>query len=110
MSITIKTEDLIRVRELFLLYSKKGAFLMEEYVEAGTVYKTIQALLEAAEKDEDVSLEKKDAGYVLSTINVCSQRAPVEVQNYKPIAQLFETLSEAIKATDGEETKPAKRK
>lgn len=117
MSVVVKVEDLTRVRDLFVLYGKKGAFNLEEFADVGAVYKNVAAALEGADEAKEVDLTKKDVTYVLSAINVCSQRAPVEVQNYKPIASLFDTLSEALKAagTDDDvveeiDTKPRSRK
>ena len=117
MSVVVQVADLTRVRDLFVLYGKKGAFNLEEFSDVGAVYKNVAAALESADEAKEVDLTKKDVTYVLSAINVCSQRAPVEVQNYKPIASLFDTLSEALKAAGHEddvdeenETKPRSSK
>lgn len=82
-----------QVQQLFLLYSKKGAFTLEEYGDVSTVYKHVQ---EALSSDE-LTLSDDDVKFVLTAINICSQRSPVEVQNYKLIATLFETLGASIK-------------
>lgn len=82
-----------QVQQLFVLYAKKGAFTLEEYSDVGTVYKHVQ---EALASDEH-TLTDDDVKFVLTAINICSQRTAVEVQNYKLIASLFETLGESIK-------------
>lgn len=106
-SISLPQTVLTRACELFVLYSKKGAFQIEEYVDAGSVYKRF---LEAAKESGEVS--EIDIKYVISAINVCSQRTPVEAQNYKPIADLLEALAQSIRpaeepVADEEEEKPA---
>lgn len=98
MSISIKNSEATQIRELFVLYSKKSAFNIDEYVDVGNVYKrVVDAIGESKSADEYVSLEKKDAAFIYTTMNVCSQRAPVEIQNYKAIATLFELLSSLLK-------------
>ena len=104
-TISLPTNVITRACELFVLYSKKGAFQIEEYTDAGAVYKR---LAEAAKSGEEVS--EVDVNYVISAINVCSQRTPVEAQNYKPIADLLEVLARAVQpapVAEEEEDKPS---
>lgn len=101
--LTVSTGDVSRSRDLFVLYAKKGAFELSEYCDVGSVFKNLSAALESAADAKEVSLGAKDVAYVLSAINVCSQRTPVEVQNYKTIANLFETFGEALKGVSGVE-------
>ena len=98
-TITVQTLDATRARDLFTLYSKKAAFVLEEYSDVGNVFKN---LTDAVGEDagETVELSKTDVTYVLNAINVCSQRTAVDVQNYKPIAALHEALTEALKAAE----------
>lgn len=107
MSVSIKTSEAAQIRELFVLYSKKSAFNIDEYVDVGTLYKKLNDLVsESKSSDELVNLEKSDATFIFNTMTVCSQRAPVEVQNYKVIGNLFDLLSELLKEVKlDEETK-----
>jgi hypothetical protein len=94
------------LRDLFVLYSTKNAFKLEEYADVGRVYKTLVDALANATTDGELSVN--DVRYVLNAINTCSSRPiGVEVQNYKPIAALFESLSELLKKAteEDEETK-----
>lgn len=106
MSVVVPVDELTRTRDLFTLYSTKNAFKLEEYSDVGRVYKGVVDALEGAHTTG--SLEVSDVRFILNAINTCSTRPiGVEVQNYKPIAALFESLSEALKkATDDEESKP----
>lgn len=100
---SLPTSVITRARELFTLYSKKGAFQIEEYADAGAVYKR---LTDAGQGEDQVDVTEVDVKYIVSAINVCSTRVPTEVQNYKPISDLLDTLSSALKALgDEEETK-----
>jgi flagellar basal body-associated protein FliL len=103
MSVLVQAADLTRARDLLTLYKKKDAFNFEELSDVSDVYKHIATALEEAGDKPEASVSKKDVAYLLSAMNVCSQRAPMELQNYKPIASLFETFSEALKAADSEE-------
>lgn len=107
MSITVQAADLTRIRDLIALYLKKGGFEPDETVDVGTVYKNVTSAIKDLDGESSAELTQKDVTYVLSAMNVCAQRIPVELQNYKPIASLFETLSELLKAHADEETKPS---
>ena len=103
-SFSLPTAVITRACEVFVLYAKKGAFQVEEFADAGAVY---GRLTEAAKSSAEVS--EVDIKYVISVINVCSQRTPVESQNFKPIADLLTALTTAITAVpevDEEEEKP----
>ena len=102
-SITLTTEILSRTRDLFTLYSKKSAFNLEEYADVGAVFKRVVAALEASQESGSADVDEVDAKYVLSAINVCSQRVPTEVQNYKAIADLTEVLATALQASSADE-------
>jgi hypothetical protein len=109
MSVSLKNSDAAQIRELFVLYSKKSAFNIDEYVDVGGVYKrVVDAIGESKSPDDVVSLEKKDAAFIYTTMNVCSQRAPVEIQNYKAIASLFELLASLLKDMSVEDTEETK--
>jgi hypothetical protein len=94
-----------RARDLFTLFAKKAAFDISEFADAGSVFKRITELLEGAKPDTTIEVGEIDVKYLMGAINVCCQRTPVEVQNYKPIAELLESLSSAIKVVDTEESK-----
>lgn len=102
--ITLPVSVIARVKDLFTLYSTKSAFKLEEYADVGGVY---MRLVEALKSEGSAEVSETDCKYVLSAINVCSQRIPVEVQNYRAISELLETLANALKAdvVDDEETK-----
>ena len=106
-TVSLTTEILSRTRDLFILYSKKSAFNLEEYSDVGAVFKRLSASLEAAQKEGSADVDEVDVKYVVSAINVCSQRVPTEFQNYKPIADLVEVLVAALKA-DSEEKEESK--
>ena len=100
--IALPATVITRACELFVLYSKKSAFQIEEYSDAGAVYKRLQD----AAKEDSPELSEVDVKYVISAINVCANRTPVEVQNYKPISDLLEALAQALQPdSDAEEQK-----
>lgn len=110
MSVSIPVNELKRVHELYVLLHDKKAFELNEYEDAGRVYKALAAALESASKDGESGvgeLSPEDLNYVLNAMNVCSLRVGLGLQNYKLIAELFETLQKALKAhlADEEETK-----
>lgn len=98
--ITLPANVVTRARDLFVLYSTKSAFKLEEYADVGAVYKR---LLEAVQGEEPAEISDVDVKYIISAINVCAQRTPVEVQNYKPIAELLEYLAKALQPAVEEE-------
>ena len=106
-TINLTGEILTRTRDLLTLYSKKSAFNLEEYVDVGAVFKRVCEAQEAAQKDGSADVAELDVKYVVSAINVCSQRVPTEVQNYKPIADLVEVLARSLQpaSSDEEESK-----
>ena len=101
--ITLPVPVVARARDLFVLYSNKSAFNLEEYADVGSIYKQILQALQTEEKT--CELEDTHVKYIISAINVCASRTPVEIQNYKPIAELLEILSQALKPSSEEETK-----
>lgn len=103
MSITVQAADLTRIRDLISLYLKKGAFEPDETVDVGTIYKNLVASIKNLGSSTTASLSVKDATYMLSAMNVCAQRSPIELQNYKPIFSLFETLSALLKEYEDEQ-------
>lgn len=105
MSVSVKVEDLVRARDVLVLYSKKAAFNIEEYTDVGTIYKSIVSKIDGAKETDTLEVAKQDMLYVVQSMNVCAQRAPIELVNYKPIAALFETLSAILKQSEEEESK-----
>lgn len=103
-TVSIAASTIAVARELFVLYSKKNAFTLEEYADVGAVY---GRLTEFAGKEGDVDVSDVDVKYLINVISVCSARVPTEVQNYKTIADLLETLAGALKTPtdDGLEEK-----
>ena len=106
-TVSLTTEILTRARDLFTLYSKKSAFNLEEYADVGAVFKRVVAALEASQSSGSADVEEIDVKYIISAVNVCSQRVPTEVQNYKPIADLVEVLVGTLKVPEDEEEKEA---
>jgi hypothetical protein len=100
MSLSVQAADITRIRDLITLYIKKGAFEADELIDVGTVHKSVSQVLKELGEETSGELTKKDVTYILNAMTVCAQRTPVELQNYKPIYTLFETLSELLKATD----------
>ena len=90
-TVSLPTAVVTRACEVFVLYAKKGAFQVEEFADAGAVY---GRLVEAAKSSTEVS--EVDVKYVISVINVCSSRTPVEAQNFKPISELLTVLATAV--------------
>ncbi len=111
MSVQVPVEDLTRILELLTLYSHKGSFNLDEYIGVGTAFKNISEAKAAVKDETEVALKKEDVACVLNSISILSVRPPREgmggpgVQNYKPIALLFETLRDILKASEEEETK-----
>ncbi len=90
-----------RVVELMLLFSKKASFHIQEYKNVGGVFERLSKALEESQDPVDVSVA--DVKLMVGTINVCSQRTPVEVQNYRVIADLLDTLTEVLNTVGGDE-------
>ena len=105
MSISVNVKDLTSARDVLILYSKKGAFNIEEYTDVGNVYKSVSTKLEEAKEAESTEVPKPDMLYIVNAMTVCAQRTPIELQNYKPLAALFETLSSILKQAEEEESK-----
>lgn len=102
-SVTLTTATITRARDLFLLYSKKAAFAIEEYSDVHSVFKRLTEALESA-KGGSAEVTENDVKYIISAINVCANRTPIEVQNYAPIAELENSLKKAIEeSADAEE-------
>lgn len=102
MSVSVQAGDLTRIRDLIALYVKKGAFEAEELVDVGTVHKNVAQVIKDLSDATSGDLSKKDVMFILNAMSVCAQRSPIELQNYKPIYTLFETLGELLKASDEE--------
>lgn len=92
--ITLPVSVIARIKDLFKLYSTKSAFILEEYADVGGVY---SSLVEALKSDGSAELSETYCKYVLGAINVCSQRIPVDVQNYRAISELLEIITSALK-------------
>lgn len=99
-TVSLPTTVLARACELFTFFSKKAAFNIEEYSDAGAVYARV---LDAAKAGKPADITVADANYLISAITVCSQRTPVEVANYKPIAELLESLQGSLKKEDDDQ-------
>jgi hypothetical protein len=99
-TVSLSTAVLTRASELFVFFSKKAAFNIDEYADAGAVYARV---LEAAKTGQPAEVTVTDATYLVSAITVCSQRTPVEVANYKPIAELLESLQGSLKKESDEQ-------
>lgn len=105
MSVTISAPELKRIHDLFVLLHEKKGFELAEYEDVGRIFKHVVSALEKA-KDSDGELERLDVQYILNTINVCSVRVGMGVQNYRLIADLLDSLTAAMKdVSDDEETK-----
>ncbi len=101
-TITLPAAVVSRARDLFVLYSTKSAFKLEEYADVGAVYKRLS---DAAQGEEPAEVSETDVKYIISAINICAQRTPVEVQNYKPIADLLDALAKSLQPVEDDETK-----
>ncbi len=78
---------------LLVLFSQKAAFDIQEFKPIGGLFERFKKASEA-EKQTDFSIE--DINTVISTINVCCQRKPVEVQNYRGIADMLDMLTKIV--------------
>jgi hypothetical protein len=101
-SISFPATIITRARDLFILYSKKAAFALEEYGDVHAVYKRLTEAVEASTESGSAELSEQDIKYIVSAMNVCATRTPVEVQNYKPIGELLDVLGEALKPVDAD--------
>ncbi len=102
--VQLEAATITRVLELLVLFSKKAAFQLQEFERVGGLFQRFSKAAEAQEKFEDFPLD--DVKIVISTINVCTQRAPVEVQNYRAIADLLDKLTKVVnECEDCEEMK-----
>lgn len=93
-------QDSTQLLELFVLYAKKNAFSIDEYGDVFTMYNKIKEFLVKCQSAQDVTLkldlENKELAYLVKVMEVCSQRTPVEVQNYKGISVLFDKLKNLL--------------
>ncbi|KAL3668759.1 hypothetical protein V7S43_006054 [Phytophthora oleae] len=99
-TVSLPTTVVTRARELFVSYSKKGAFRIEEYADVSAVFTRLTEAVKSETAHADVS--EQDAKYLISAINVCSNRAPTEAINLKPEGELLEALTAAVKSEDEE--------
>ncbi len=105
VSVQVKTSVVSQCVEVMLLFSNKAAFLITEYEQTGALFARLN---KAVQSDMDVvDVEKQDLKFVLSSIDVCSSRKPVDVQNFRAIADLRDDVDKALKTaveskTDGE--------
>ena len=98
MSVYLKASEAAQIRDIFVLYSKKSGFNIDEYVDVGAVWKRVAELVTSAKSvAEQVSLTDKDAVFIYNTLNVCSTRSPIEAQNYKPVGAIFELVTVLVK-------------
>lgn len=97
MSVELTTQDVTQLVELFILFSKKNAFSIDEYGDVFTMYSKLKEFIMKVQSNQDTSskcsLEQKELAYLIKVMEVCSQRTPVEVQNYKAISNLFDRLN-----------------
>jgi len=95
--IMVRIEDVKQMHDVMVLYSKKNAFTIEEYFDTGSVWKRLASIVEKTNKtDEFADVDEQDVKFVVNAIDVCSQRATVERQNYKPIYTLYDSLVEIL--------------
>jgi len=95
-TVSLSASAIARVRELFVLYSKKGAFTIEEYSDVGAVFKQIASAFETVQTEKSATLEEQSVKFIINTVNVCSTRVPTEAQNYKAIIEVLDVLTKAI--------------
>lgn len=97
MTVELIPQDVAQLVELFILYSKKNAFSLDEYGDVFTMYTKLKEFVVKAQSTSDttskLTLEQKELAYLVKVMDVCSQRTPVEVQNYKTISSLFDKLN-----------------
>lgn len=95
--VELNHQDSTQLLELFVLYAKKNAFSIDEYGDVFTMYNKLKEFLVKCQSTQDttstLSLELKELAYLVKVMDVCSQRTPVEVQNYKSISVLFDKLN-----------------
>lgn len=106
MTVELTAPDVTQLVELFILYSKKNAFSIDEYGDVFTMFTKLKEFVVKNQPTPDTSakltLEQKELNYLVKVMEVCSQRTPVEVQNYKAISNLFDKLN-AMVVKDKEE-------
>ena len=95
-SVSLPADAIARVRELFVLYAKKGAFNVEEYSDVGAVFKQVASAYETSQTEQSATLEEQAVKFIINTVNVCSSRVPTEAQNYKLIAGTLEVLAKSL--------------
>jgi hypothetical protein len=105
-TVSLPTSVLTRACELFAFFAKKAAFNIEEYSGAGPVFDRI---LNASKSETSAEVTVLDVQYLISAITVCSGRTPVEVANYKTIADLLESLQKSLKKDEDLEEKEEPR-
>lgn len=97
MTVEISQQDSTQLLELFVLYSKKNAFSIDEYGDVFTMYNKVREFLMKLQSAPDatakLTVEQKELAYLVKVMDICSQRTPVEVQNYKAISSLYERLN-----------------
>ena len=94
-----------RALELVVMFHKKNGFQLVEFEAIGGLFTRLSKVVNGAE-DKSVDLSLDDVKLVISTIDVCSRRVPVEVANFRTVADLLSVLEKVTKdAEEQEETK-----
>ncbi len=91
--------------ELIILFQSKNGFKLVEFEAIGGLFTRLSKVVNAAD-GEKVDIGVEDIKLLISTVDVCSRRVPVEVANFRTIADLLDVLDSASKeVVDYEETK-----
>jgi len=110
MSVMIEKKDATQVMELLVVYSKKNAFVIDEYADVSAVYNKVKTYLVKAQAGDEVgelSLLPGEVNYLVRAIDVCATRVPMEMHNYKPVGELFERLSKLVLSEEEKAAAPA---
>ncbi len=102
--VAVKIGDVKVAVELLTLFAKRASFQLPEYEQVGGLFGRLAKFLEGAESaDAEVDASLTDLKYVVSVINVCSQRTPVEVQNFRLVADLVDKFTQLTQDDDSEQ-------
>ncbi len=102
--VRVERDLVVNCMQLFLLFSNKGAFLItqkSEYETAGVTFERFSNAVSVKGNMIDVDVE--DLKFAAAAIDMCTGRTPVDIKNFRFIADLRDKLDKFI----NDESKPA---
>ena len=88
----LKLEHINLICQLFEEYSKKSVFKINEYADVSIMSKKLSEMVEEKNEDGVKQLNLTEIVYIINMLKISSSRYYTPVENFKPIAVLYEIL------------------